>query len=186
MTTSARPDARGSNPASIPTQAAPSIWNGSHGPTPAVSSALANSVTAPSTKPNAASEDPTGDEEQEEDQLRSGGAAAERAQHGADGGEHAEQCHGLRVQAALGHLGQDDREQQREQQHEQPGRVAVVPESGARRRRTAARGRTTSPTTDVSATATADRGRSRSAGTSRTGSSLPRSLTRPPSRALPR
>ena len=43
---------RGSRPAPIPTQAATSIWKGSHGPTPAVISADANSDVQPSTKPN--------------------------------------------------------------------------------------------------------------------------------------
>src|SRR4249919_2143249 len=49
--TSRRPEAGGRHPASSPTQAAPSIWNGSQGPTPPVTSAEAKSVTAPSTKP---------------------------------------------------------------------------------------------------------------------------------------
>ena len=43
---------RGSSPAPIPIQAATSIWYGSHGPTPAVISADANSDVQPSTKPN--------------------------------------------------------------------------------------------------------------------------------------
>src|SRR6188508_2617427 len=38
----------------MPTQAAPNIWNGNHGPTPPVISADANNVVAPSTKPNPA------------------------------------------------------------------------------------------------------------------------------------
>src|SRR3954447_13521701 len=50
--TSARPVARGRQPATKPTQPAASIWNGSHGPTPAVSRADVNSVTEPSTSPN--------------------------------------------------------------------------------------------------------------------------------------
>ncbi len=36
----------------MPTQAETSIWNGSHGPTPAVNRAEANSEVTPSTKPN--------------------------------------------------------------------------------------------------------------------------------------
>src|SRR5580700_8745560 len=38
-------------PASIPTQAQPNIWYGSHGPTPPVTSADENSVVQPRTKP---------------------------------------------------------------------------------------------------------------------------------------
>ena len=53
MAISARPvTRRGSRPAPIPTQAETSIWNGSHGPTPAVISAEANSDVTPSTNPN--------------------------------------------------------------------------------------------------------------------------------------
>src|SRR3954469_20098443 len=49
---SARPvSRRGSSPAPIPTQAEHIIWNGSHGPTPPVSRADANSDVQPSTKP---------------------------------------------------------------------------------------------------------------------------------------
>src|SRR6478736_8759685 len=51
MYTSARPRRGGRQPAKNPIQAAPSIWNGSHGPTPPVSSADTNSVSAPSTNP---------------------------------------------------------------------------------------------------------------------------------------
>ena len=49
---SARPRAAGSSPAPSPTHDAASIWNGSHGPTPPVRIADANSVVDPSTKPN--------------------------------------------------------------------------------------------------------------------------------------
>src|SRR5881227_2573435 len=52
ITTSRRPVARGRQPAPKATQPAATIWNGSHGPTPAVRSADANNVTAPSTNPN--------------------------------------------------------------------------------------------------------------------------------------
>ncbi len=52
--TSAFPRARGRRPAPIPTHAAPSIWKGSHGPTPPVMRADAKSVTAPWTNPNPA------------------------------------------------------------------------------------------------------------------------------------
>jgi hypothetical protein len=52
ITISLRPvTRRGSSPASIPTQAETSIWYGSHGPTPAVTSADANSDVQPSAKP---------------------------------------------------------------------------------------------------------------------------------------
>ena len=52
MATSQRPGTRrGSRPAPRPTHAAQIIWNGSHGPTPAVISAEANSEVTPSTKP---------------------------------------------------------------------------------------------------------------------------------------
>src|SRR5215218_8913910 len=51
MATSARPRSGGRQPARKPTQPAASIWKGSHGPTPAVSRALANSVTEPRTSP---------------------------------------------------------------------------------------------------------------------------------------
>ena len=48
---SRRPRAGGSNPAPRPTHDAASIWNGSHGPTPPVRIADANSVVDPRTKP---------------------------------------------------------------------------------------------------------------------------------------
>ena len=51
---SARPRSRGSRPAPRPTHAAPSIWKGSHGPTPPVMRADANRVVAPRTKPKPA------------------------------------------------------------------------------------------------------------------------------------
>src|SRR5699024_11355053 len=46
------PTRRGRSPAPRPTQPAASIWNGSHGPTPPVSSAEENSVLTPSRNPN--------------------------------------------------------------------------------------------------------------------------------------
>src|SRR4051812_40064452 len=53
MVISARPvNLRGSSPAPIPTQAETSIWYGSHGPTPPVSRADANSEVQPRTNPN--------------------------------------------------------------------------------------------------------------------------------------
>src|SRR4051794_6033866 len=48
---SLRPRARGRSPAPMPTHAQPNIWYGSHGPTPPVMSADANSVVHPSAKP---------------------------------------------------------------------------------------------------------------------------------------
>ena len=47
----AAPAARGSSPAPRPIHAAPIIWNGSHGPTPPVTSAEANMPIAPRQKP---------------------------------------------------------------------------------------------------------------------------------------
>src|SRR5690606_25149225 len=49
---STRPRTRGRSPPPSPIQPAPSIWNGSHGPMPPVSSAEANIVVLPSTNPN--------------------------------------------------------------------------------------------------------------------------------------
>ena len=51
MAISARPRAGGSRPAPSPTQAAASIWKGSHGPTPPVMRADAARESAPSEKP---------------------------------------------------------------------------------------------------------------------------------------
>jgi hypothetical protein len=45
---------RGSRPAPTPIHADDNIWNGSHGPTPAVSNADANNDVQPRTKPNPA------------------------------------------------------------------------------------------------------------------------------------
>src|SRR5580658_352503 len=54
MRISSLPRTGGSSPANMPTQAQPNIWYGIHGPTPAVSSADANSDVQPSAKPNPA------------------------------------------------------------------------------------------------------------------------------------
>ena len=62
----------------MPTQAEASIWNGSHGPTPAVSSAEANSEVQPSTKPKPGAEHPAAQDQQEEHQLDAGHPRAER------------------------------------------------------------------------------------------------------------
>ena len=52
IASSARPRTRrGRSPAPRPTQPDASIWNGSHGPSPPVSTAEANIVVVPSTKP---------------------------------------------------------------------------------------------------------------------------------------
>ena len=65
---------RGSSPASMPIHADATIWNGSHGPTPAVSSADANSDVQPSTKPKPGPEHPAGEDQQEEHRLDPGDA----------------------------------------------------------------------------------------------------------------
>ena len=114
----------GSRPAPSPTQDAASIWNGSHGPTPAVSSAEANSEVEPSTKPKPGSEHPAGQHEQEEDRLDAGGAGAERPQRGVDRGQHAEHRQRLGVDPAGGDLGQHDDHEHRQDEHEDQRRVA--------------------------------------------------------------
>src|SRR5882724_11753064 len=51
MAISSRPRTGGSSPANMPTHAEANIWYGSHGPTPPVSSAEANSDVQPSANP---------------------------------------------------------------------------------------------------------------------------------------
>ena len=81
-----------------PTHAAPSIWNGSQGPTPPVTSADANRVVAPSTKPNPAPNTRPPSTSRKNTVSRPGRAGAERSQRGTDGGEHAEHRDGLDVE----------------------------------------------------------------------------------------
>ena len=63
-------------------------------------------------------EHPPGQHEEEEHGLDSGRAGVERPQRGVDRGQHAEHGEGLGVDAAVGHLGEDDREDQHEQRTE--------------------------------------------------------------------
>ena len=60
----------------MPTQAAHIIWNGSHGPTPAVSRAEANSDVTPSTKPKPAPNTRPARISRKKTKLDAGGAGA--------------------------------------------------------------------------------------------------------------
>ena len=130
MSTSARPRSGGSIPAPQPTHAAPSIWNGSHGPTPPVTSARREQGGGAEHEPEPGPEHPAAEHQQEEHGLEAGGAGAERSQGGPDGGEHAEHRDGLDVHAALAHLGEHDGEQQRQHEREDERGVGAVRQPG--------------------------------------------------------
>ena len=68
--------AAAASPAPIPTHADTSIWNGSHGPTPAVSRAEANSDVQPSTKPKPGPNTRPARISRKNDQLDAGRAGA--------------------------------------------------------------------------------------------------------------
>ena len=101
---SRRPRAGGSRPAPSPTHDAASIWNGSHGPMPPVSSADANSVVEPNTKPNPGPYTRPAEDEQEEHGFEAGGTGTHRAERRANRREDAEHRDRLRVHAAARHL----------------------------------------------------------------------------------
>ena len=110
----------------MPIHAEAIIWNGSHGPTPAVSSADANSDVQPSTNPNPGPRPAPASTSRKNTvsipavPAPSGRSAALIAD------EHAEHRQRLGVHAALGQLGEHDHDQHRQHRHEDERRVADV------------------------------------------------------------
>ncbi len=137
MAISALPRSRGNSPANSPTQAAPNIWYGSHGPTPPVMIADANSVRAAEDDAEPGPEHPPGQDEREEHRLDPGGAGAEGPQRGADRRQDAEHRQRLGVDAALGDLGEHDGEDDDEEHAEHQRRRLRAAEGAGLRRRTA-------------------------------------------------
>ena len=114
---SARPvTRRGSRPAPIPTQADTSIWNGSHGPTPAVISAEANSEVHAEHEAEARARRP-GPARISRKKISSTPPvpARDAAQDRVDRAEHAEDREHPGVQAALAELGEHHRDHDRQQ-----------------------------------------------------------------------
>ena len=107
---SRRPPARGSSPAPSPIHAAPSIWNGSHGPTPPGHQRRGEHADRAEAEAEARPERAAAEHHDDPHRLEARMAAAEGTQRGGGRGEHAEQGDALRVHPAVGDLGEDDGE----------------------------------------------------------------------------
>ena len=100
----------------MPTQAEASIWKGSHGPTPAVSSAEANSEVQPRTNPKPGPKTRPPRISRKNTSSMPAMPGGQPAHDGVDRGEHAEHREHLGVHAALGELRQADHDHDRQQQ----------------------------------------------------------------------